>query len=97
MHKILKDLGLLYRANKIHIGDKLFANLKELRFIFIASDIGANMQKKIYDKCSYYKIPYYNQFSSNDLSKAIGKNNIKIIGISDGNYVNKLLLEIKEG
>lgn len=90
--KVLNLLGLATRAGKLITGEDL--TLKQIRLqkakvIFIANDASENTQKKISDKCQYYRIPYTVQFSRAELSQAIGKERT-IVCLSDSGFAKKI-------
>lgn len=83
MDNILSLIGLAYRAKKIYLGKQNLDNLKDIKYMFIASDASDKTKERFIRKCNYYYIEYYLDFNCEELSKAIGKNNVKIIGIHD--------------
>ena len=96
--KIMNLLGLAMRAGKLVSGEELTLNdirKQQVKLVFVAADASANTVKKIQDKSSYYKVPCTNQFTTNDLSQAIGRSRM-IIGVKDQGFAKKmreLLLE----
>lgn len=50
-------------------------------YCFLASDAGVNTQKKIKDKCAFYNVEINDSYTSESLSQAIGKENIKVLAI----------------
>lgn len=97
--KFLNLLGLAQRAGKLVSGEDLC--LKELRsgtchLMIIASD-ASNRTKDRFDKKSYfYKVKVIDDFTTNELSNAIGKENRKTIAIIDPGFA-KSLQQIKRG
>ena len=83
MDNILSLIGLVYRAKKIYLGKQNLDNLKDIKYMFIASDASDKTKERFIRKCNYYYIEYCLDFDGEQLSKAIGKNNVKIIGIHD--------------
>ena len=94
--KTLNLLGIANKANKIVVGPKVLIDIKSIRFIFIANDSSLNSQKKYKDKCAFYKIKYSLEFSSEELSIAIGQVNRNVIGITDLGF-SKKFVELNEG
>ena len=92
MNDALGLLGLAKRANKIVYGDTLWQSLKykKVKLIILAQDASARTKKHILSKSVYYEVPYLSICDSIELSKAIGKINIKAIGIVDIGIANKL-------
>ena len=86
---MINNLGLAYKAKKIAIGTDL--SIEKMRqkkavMILLASDASENTQKKIRDKASYYGIDVMDTFTSEQLSKPIGKGQIKVIAILDEGF-----------
>jgi ribosomal protein L7Ae-like RNA K-turn-binding protein len=92
--KVLNFLGLTMRAGKIIAGETLVIEAiraRKARLIFLASDIGVNTYKKITDKAKSYGIELIDLFTSDELSKAIGKNR-KVLAVSDKVFAKKLII-----
>ena len=90
--KILNLLGLAFRARKITLGEEFV--LKELAkdqdsLVFLASDAGENIKNKIIKKTDYYSVILIDSFTTDELSKAIGKENRKVILVSDKGFNKK--------
>lgn len=96
MDNSLKLLGLIYRAKKMVLGEEVLNNLKKCKLIFIASDTSDKNKERYLRKCEYYKIKHIDVYESSDLSNALGKNNVKLIGIVDKGFADSLLLKLKE-
>jgi len=89
--KILNLLGLAQRARKLTLGEEFVLKqlIKEHSLVFLASDAGENIKNKIIKKTDYYSVPLIDFFNSNELSKAIGKENRKVILVSDKGFTKK--------
>ncbi|VEU82673.1 L7Ae/L30e/S12e/Gadd45 family ribosomal protein [Acholeplasma hippikon] len=82
-------LGLAYRAKKIILGtDYVVEAMRhgELSLILLASDAGENTKKKISDKAKTYQVEVNDRHSTEELSSAIGKQNVKVVGIKDKGF-----------
>lgn len=93
-NKILNLLGLAMRARRIILGEEFV--LKELKkndnpIVFLASNSGDNIKKKISDKSRIYNFTLVTQFNSEELSKAIGKENRRLILVNDKGFKKKFL------
>lgn len=64
------------------------------KLVFLATDASLNTKKLVNDKCFTYNVKVIEKMPSNELSLAIGKNNIKVIGVIDEGF-SKLLLNQK--
>ncbi len=90
----VNSLGLAYRARKLVVGtDITLSQLtkKKLCLIIIASDASDATKKKIYDKAKTYHVKVIDNVSSQELSEAIGKYGIKVIGVTDKGFGRLLL------
>ncbi|AKX33989.1 putative 50S ribosomal protein L7Ae [Spiroplasma litorale] len=95
--KLMNSLGLAASANKIFVGTKLIEKIqdKKINLVIIATDISATQYKKITNKCNFYNIKYYdNLLSGIEISKSIGKNNIKNVGLQDFNFIKLIINNI---
>ena len=91
MAEALKLLGLVYRAKKMVLGEDILNNLQKVKLIFIASDISDKSRERIEKKCAFYNIDYIDRFTALELSSALGKNNVKTIGIIDEGFKKALI------
>lgn len=86
---MIKTLGLVQRARKLTIGtDITITHLRanKLFLILLAHDASDLTKKKIHDKAKTYQCQVLETLSSNELSHAIGKSEIKVIGITDRGF-----------
>lgn len=93
MDKRLNNLGLCQRANGLISGEEnvIFAiQANKIYYLFLANDASENTKKKIKDKAKYYQIELDDSYSSSELSKAIGKENRMIIGITNKGFLKIL-------
>ncbi len=92
---LLSLIGLAYAAKKIVTGEEFVIEKirqNQVKFLFIAKDASEKSKKKLIDKATFYKVEYNLDFSSEELSKAIGKQNRMSIGILDKGFT-KLIKE----
>ena len=91
MDRVLQLLGLIYKAKRMILSeDEVLNHLSEIRFMIIASDISVKSKERFLKKCSYYKIEYTDKYTTEQLSSSIGKDNVKVIGITDKGFVKSL-------
>jgi ribosomal protein L7Ae-like RNA K-turn-binding protein len=91
---MINNIGLAYRARKVTVGTEI--TISELRnkkvfLIFLATDASDPTKKKVYDKAKTYQVEVIEAFQSNELSNAIGKKDIKVIGITDRGFSQLLM------
>ncbi len=99
MSKILNYLGLSKRAGKLVQGtDAVLKNLRSRKtnIIFVASDASVATREKVNKKGMFYNIPVITNFSTLELSQALGENNIKVIAINDIGFTKAIMKELKE-
>ena len=96
MNDVLSLLGLIYRANKLILGENCLNNINKIKFLFISSDASIKSQERYLKKCNYYHIPYTLKYSTYELSKSIGKDNVKILGVVDSGFTKIILNKIGE-
>lgn len=92
--KILSLLGLCQRANRLVSGEEMSLELikkQQAKLVLLANDASDNTQKRIRDKSAYYQVPLIDEFSSDLLSKAIGKTNRKVVVIKDKGFAKKII------
>lgn len=97
MNKIEGILGLAAASRNISIGETVVKEIrtKKCKFVVIAEDASTNTKKRLMNKCEYYQVEYGFIESSEVLSKAVGKNNVKTVGILDDGFANKIKISLK--
>ncbi len=73
---LLSLLGLCQRAGQLITGEELVlgeVRKQTVKLVLLASDASSNTEKKIKDKCGYYKIPVCVTSDRYALGQAIGK------------------------
>lgn len=87
-------IGLAFRAKKVIVGSDLTISslrMGKLQLILLATDASHTTKKKIYDKAKHYQVEVIEELSSFQISNAIGKDDIKVIGISDRGFSQLLM------
>ena len=95
MDDVLKLMGLIYRAHKMIFGEELVKRIKDVKLLFIASDISDKSRARFEKKCHFYNIEIIDRYSSDELSNSIGKQNIRALGITDKGFSETILKKIK--
>lgn len=83
------------RARKLVLGqDLVLSAMKQYPncIVFLASDAGDNITKKINDKAETFGLLVINHFSRDELSKAVGKEHRTVILVVDKGF-NKTIKE----
>ena len=89
----LNSLGLAYRARKVVVGTDVVVTQmqqKKLVLVILASDASENTKKKISDKAKTYHVDVIESVTSDQLSQALGKFDIKVIGVTDKGFAQLL-------
>lgn len=90
---MINHLGLAYRARKIVIGTDMTVESirkKAVHLVLLAHDASDLTKKKILDKSKFYDVEVNQAWSSSELSDAIGKKGVKVIGITDRGFCRLL-------
>jgi ribosomal protein L7Ae-like RNA K-turn-binding protein len=93
---IEKHLGLAYRARQVTIGTEMTIERlrsKDVSLIILAKDASIPTKKKIYDKAKTYETDVIEILDAKDMSNAIGKKDIKVIGITDKGFSRLMMNE----
>ncbi|MFA7075827.1 MAG: YlxQ-related RNA-binding protein [Candidatus Izemoplasmatales bacterium] len=91
--QILSLIGLCQKAKKLVSGEAFALEKikgKQAKLVFLASDAGFNTNKRIRDKSAFYEVEVIDIFTTDELSGAIGKNNRKVIAITDKGFAEKM-------
>ncbi|TDW26356.1 ribosomal protein L7Ae-like RNA K-turn-binding protein [Breznakia blatticola] len=93
MSNIYGTLGIANAARKLAYGETLIEKIraKKCYLVLIAEDASDNTKKKIMDKCSFYNVKYDFVDSSALLSNAIGRANVKAVGVLDRGFANSMM------
>ncbi len=99
--QLFNQIGLINRAGKLVLGtDNIIALMKtkKVSLVIIASTAAINTQKLIQDKANTYntKVVMVNIIDDNTLSKALGRDQVVVIGIKGKDFRNMVLKTIKE-
>lgn len=85
-------LGLCYRAKKLVIGyDNIENKINKINLILLSDLASDNLKKQIKNKSEYYNVEYI-IINHDILNNALGKENIKTVGIIDKGFT-KLILQ----
>lgn len=91
---ITNTLGLALCARKVTVGtDITITALRngKLYLILLATDASHTTKKKVYDKAKTYQVEVIEELKSFEISNALGKEDIKVIGISDKGFSQLLM------
>lgn len=100
MNKILNLLGIAKKARKLVLGtDTSVALLKanKLDLLVVATDVSASTYDKLVKKAYFYQVPLMYKYTTEELSNALGVDQVKVIGITDAGFAGAILKEIERG
>ena len=100
MEKIFKQIGFAYRAQSVVLGtDKIIQLSKKgkINLVIMSIKTSNNTQKLIQDKLSDTAIPIVivDDYDNEELSKSLGKENVKVVAIKDKGFSNNILKTIR--
>jgi len=91
--KVLNLLGLCKKA-KLLVSGEMFSlekiKSKQAKLVFLASDAGVNTRKRVTDKCAFYEVKVITDFSSDEISRSIGKNNRMVVTVLDRGFAERM-------
>ena len=93
MDKILNNLGLCMRARGLISGEEFVCEglqAGKVKYIFLANDASENTKKKILNKAKFYSVEVNIEYTSFDISQAIGKVNRMVLGITNEKFLKIL-------
>lgn len=96
---ILNLIGLAYRAQKVTSGDKeVLRALKQnrVKIVFLANDASEKTFDRFNKKTFFYNVEMITDFTSDELSNAIGKPLCKILAINDQGFLEALKRTLME-
>lgn len=92
-------LGLAMRAGKVSAGsDTVISDLKKRRvkLLIIANDLAENSRQKLEMVAQKVQVLIVDNFSSAEISQAIGKD-CKVIGLKDQGFKKAILKQLNKG
>ena len=96
--KTLSLLGLAHRAGELVLGESIVLGTiatTQIKLIFLASDAGANIKKKIRNKCQSFQIPLIEDYTAHQLTSSIGKSRL-VIGVKNDGFKEAMLKAYKQ-
>ena len=97
--KVLSMLGLSRRAGAVIIGTDLVTKALpsgKVKLVIYSCDASANTEKKITDKCKFYKTECVKlSYDGGEIAHAIGKQStVSVVGITDENFSREIIFRI---
>ena len=95
MDSVLNILGLAYRAKKIVLGEEVLNKISKVRLMFLASDLSEKSRERFEKKCFHYNIEHVDSYSSEEISSALGRKTVKVVGITDEGFARSIKSKIR--
>ena len=87
-------LGLATKAGKLITGYNTCLEMiprGKLKLVILAKDVGEKTKKKIEQKCISYEIPFMIGIGAEEMSKACGKRDKGVFGITDNGFAKVII------
>ncbi|CDG01627.1 Hypothetical Ribosomal protein L7Ae/L30e/S12e/Gadd45 [Clostridium chauvoei JF4335] len=69
----------------------------DINLFIISNDASDSTKRKFINHCNIKEIPYIEDFSKEELGYSIGREEVKILAIGDGNMAKKLYALYQDG
>lgn len=69
----------------------------KIKLLILDAEVSENTRKRFLEACTYRDIPVIQLKDGEKMGRSIGKEHIKIIGITDNGFVRNILMKFKEG
>lgn len=95
--KIAGYVGMACRARKVVIGDSAIKAIqkRDAKLVLLAEDCSSNTQKKVLDKCDFYRVKVLNVESKVELAYTIGRADVSFVAIVDDGFAKAILKCLK--
>ncbi|MDD6796128.1 MAG: ribosomal L7Ae/L30e/S12e/Gadd45 family protein [Clostridiaceae bacterium] len=94
MNRFFNFLGLAKKSRNLLEGYSKCneeRNRRKLYLFIISVDASDSSKRKFINHCKINEIPYIEDFSKEELGLALGRPEIKILGVTDENIAKKLI------
>lgn len=98
-NRILSLLGLAMKAGKVKSGE--FGTTEAVKsqaafVVIVTTDASDNTKKEFRNMSSFYKVPYFEFSTKDELGKAIGKNIRSSLAVCDEGFSKSLISYLEE-
>ncbi|MFL0246944.1 ribosomal L7Ae/L30e/S12e/Gadd45 family protein [Candidatus Clostridium stratigraminis] len=97
--KFLQFLGIVKKSGNLVEGyNKCEEIIKsnKLFLIIISENCSSNTKEKFIRHCTNCSLPYVEAYNSKELGNAVGRDEINILGVTNKNMSDNLILQLKE-
>lgn len=93
VNKALNMLGLACRARKTAIGETCMQSVtsRKAHLVFLASDASERTKDKVSHTCNSCGVPCVSEFTSLEISSAIGQYGRMMISVNDAGFAKQIL------
>lgn len=98
MDKVLNLLGIAKKAGKLVMGADSVLGVfpsKKIKLLFLASDVSDATRDKFDKKAFFYQIRVVDNYTTSELSAALGVTQIKLVGVIDQGFAEALVKKIE--
>lgn len=98
--KFLQFLGLVKRSGNLLEGYNRceeVLNKKKIYLFIFSQEVSPKTKDKFVRYCKECNIPYVDCFSKNELGLVLGRAEINVLGVVDGNMAKKLITHYNDG
>jgi ribosomal protein L7Ae-like RNA K-turn-binding protein len=97
--KFLQFLGIVKKSGNLVEGYNKCEEIittKKLFLIIISTNCSSNTKEKFIRHCTNCSLPYIEAYASSELGNAVGRDEINILGVTNKNMSDNLILLLKE-
>lgn len=90
----LQSLGLALRGRHVVVGsDAVIDSIRSqsAALVLLAVDAGANLSKKVRDKCAHYEVPLHSVWRREQLGRACGREAVVVLAVTDPGIAANLM------
>ncbi|HCX63634.1 MAG TPA: hypothetical protein DHN33_00285 [Eubacteriaceae bacterium] len=87
-------IGICYKSRKTIVGDYSLERAiheKRLHLVMTAKDTSERIAKKYRNLCDQYQLPYIQLGTKTELSDALGRKNVAVVGFTDQNQAANII------
>ena len=92
-NKTLGFIGILFRGDRILIGEQAREKISKGRYAFLAKDASENTKKEVTNLLEREDIPFDSTFGKDELGKAIGYDEISFLLVTDAKAAKRMMNE----
>lgn len=98
LNKVFSLLGLATKAGRVSSGEFMTERCVKdgsACLVIAGTDASANTKKNFRNMCEFYKVPYYEYGTKEELGRAMGKEMRASLAVTDPNFAKSLKEQLK--